>query len=120
LLPFSVANLHDILAPTGYRGASAELMQELARLPRNAQVLSDEPGFVYRANLRTPHLLNDPSVKRIDQHLLTTGMIADAARDPAVCAVIVWSDRFGRDLPGLPDALHDAGLDIARTWPGNR
>ena len=66
-------------------------------------MISDEPGFVYRADLRTPRLLNDPSVKRIDQHLLTTDMVADAARDPDVCAVVVWSDRFGRDLPGLPD-----------------
>ena len=31
LLPFSVAHLHDILGPTGYRGASAELMQRAAR-----------------------------------------------------------------------------------------
>jgi hypothetical protein len=120
LIPFSVASLHDILRPTGYRGASAELMQALERLPRNAQVISDEPGFVYRANLRTPRLLNDPSVKRIDQHLLTTAMIARAARSPAVCAVVVWSARFGRDLPGLPDALRAAGLEITQTWAGNR
>jgi Dolichyl-phosphate-mannose-protein mannosyltransferase len=120
LIPFSVANLHDILRPTGYRGASAELMASLARLPRNAQVISDEPGFVYRANLRTPRLLNDPSVKRIDQHLLTTPMIARAARNPAVCAVVVWSARFGRDLQGLPDALRAAGLQVAQTWDGNK
>ena len=30
LIPWSVANLHDILWPTGYRGASAQLMQHAA------------------------------------------------------------------------------------------
>ena len=84
-------------------------------MPRiNAQVISDEPGFVYRANLRTPRLLNDPSVKRIDQHLLTVPMIASALRDQAVCAVVVWSPRFGRDLPGLC-AAHAVG-DREEGW----
>lgn len=120
LIPWSAANLHDVLWPTGYRGASAQLMQQLRALPRNAEVISDEPGFVYRANLRTPKLLNDPSVKRIDQHLLTTPMIATAVRDHAVCAVVVWSPRFGRDLPGLPAALRAGGLEVAQQWSGNR
>lgn len=120
LIPWSAVNLRDVLLPTGYRGASAQLMESLAQLPRNAQVISDEPGFVYRANLHTPPLLNDPSVKRIDQHLLTTAMVARAARNPAVCAVVVWSTRFGRDLPGLPDALREAGLAKRVTYGGDR
>ncbi len=111
LVPWSVANLHDILWPTGYRGDAAELMRELNALPRHAWVISDEPGFVYRAGLRTPPLLNDPSVKRIDQGLLTTDVVADAAADPRVCAVIVWSPRFGEDLPGLPGRLRAGGLE---------
>ena len=120
LAPFSVANLSDILHPTGYRGASAQLMHALEALPGNAQAISDEPGFVYRAGLRTPKLMNDASVKRIDQHLLTTAMVGDAASDPQVCAVVVWSDRFGRDLPGLPAALRRAGLEVAHTYGGVR
>jgi 4-amino-4-deoxy-L-arabinose transferase-like glycosyltransferase len=111
LVPWSVANLHDILWPTGYRGDAAALMRELNALPDNAWVISDEPGFVYRAGLRTPPLLNDPSVKRIDQKLLTTDMVADAAADPRVCAVIAWSPRFGRDLPGLAQRLRADGLE---------
>ena len=110
LTPLSVANLRDILHPTGYRGTSAQLMHTLDALPGDAQVISDEPGFVYRAGLSTPALLNDPSVKRIDQHLLTTAMVATAAASPRVCAVVVWSSRFGNDLPGLPDALVGDGL----------
>jgi hypothetical protein len=117
--PFSVANLHDVLWPTGYRGDAAALMRELKALPRDAWVISDEPGFVYRAGLRTPPLLNDPSVKRIDQKLLTTDMVADAAADPRVCAVVVWSPRFGRDLPGLAGRLSADGLE-PRPFRGGR
>ena len=52
LVPWSAANLHDILWPTGYRAWSgAEPMQHLKALAHNVQVISDEPGFVYRANL---------------------------------------------------------------------
>jgi hypothetical protein len=119
LVPWSVANLHDILWPTGYRGAAAALMHTLNGLPSDALVISDEPGFVYRAGLRTPPLLNDPSVKRIDQGLLTTDMVADAAADPRVCAVVVWSARFAHDLPGLADRLRADGL-VPHSYGGDR
>ena len=119
LVPWSVANLHDILWPTGYRGAAAALMHTLNGLPHDAWVISDEPGFVYRAGLRTPPLLNDPSVKRIDQGLLTTDMVADAAADRRVCAVVVWSARFARDLPGLADRLRADGL-VPQSFGGDR
>jgi 4-amino-4-deoxy-L-arabinose transferase-like glycosyltransferase len=119
LIPWSVANLHDILWPTGYRGDAAELMRELEALPHDAWVISDEPGFVYRAGLRTPALLNDPSQKRIDQQLLTTDMVADAAADPRVCAVVVWSPRFARELPGLAERLAADGLE-PRVFGGDR
>lgn len=118
--PWSVHNLRSILEPTGYRGNAAALMLALRELPTNAQVISDEPGFVYRAGLRTPKLMNDASVKRIDQHLLTTASVSHAASDPHVCAVVVWSARFGRDLPGLPAALRRAGLARADTYGGVR
>ena len=119
LVPWSVANLHDILWPTGYRGAAAALMHTLKGLPHDAWVISDEPGFVYRAGLRTPPLLNDPSVKRIDQGLLTTDMVADAAADRRVCAVVVWSARFARDLTGLADRLRADGL-VPQSFGGDR
>jgi hypothetical protein len=119
LVPISVHNLHDILWPTGYTGAAAELMNTLQSLPHNALAISDEPGFLYRANLRTPPLLNDPSVKRIDQGLLTTDMVAEAAADHRVCAVVVWSARFARDLPGLAPRLAAAGLQ-PHSYGGDR
>ncbi len=94
-------------------------MRELRALPSGAWVISDEPGFVYRAGMRTPPLLNDPSIKRIDQKLLTTDTVADAAADPRVCAVVVWSRRFARDLPGLADRLAAEGLE-PRSFGGDR
>lgn len=120
LVPWSTHNLRTILAPTGYRGDAAAVMNSLRALPDDAQVISDENGFVYRAGLRTPKLMNDTSVKRIDQHLLTTASVARAAADPRVCAVVVWSSRFGRDLPGLPVALRRAGLVPADRYGGGR
>ncbi|MDQ1509943.1 MAG: hypothetical protein QOG50_1787 [Actinomycetota bacterium] len=120
LVPWSVHNLQSILRPTGYRGDEAALMQQLRALPSDAQVISDDPGFVFRAGLRTPRLMNDASAKRIAQHLLTTASVAHAAADSRVCAVVVWTTRFGRDLPGLPAALRRAGLVPADRYRGHR
>jgi 4-amino-4-deoxy-L-arabinose transferase-like glycosyltransferase len=120
LLPWSVHNLRSVLTPTGYRGDAAAVMHTLRGFPAGSQVISDEPGFVYRAGLSTPKLMNDPSVKRIAQHLLTTSSVGHAAADPRVCAVVVWSARFGRDLPGLPAALRAAGLVEADRYGGDR
>jgi hypothetical protein len=121
LAPWSAHNLTSILHPAGYRGDAAALMHTLRALPRDARVISDDPGFVYRAGLRTPKLMNDTSVKRIDQHLLTTKSIAHSlATDPHACAVVVWSTRFGRDLPGFPAALRAEGFEQAHTYTHNR
>ena len=107
LAPWSVHNLHSILVPSGYRGEDAALMIRLRALPSDAQVISDDPGYVYRAGLRTPKLMNDTSQKRIDQHMLTTASVAHSAADPHVCAVVVWTVRFAHELHGLPAALRD-------------
>jgi hypothetical protein len=120
LLPWSVHNLQSILRPTGYRGDEAALMIRLRALPSDAQAISDDPSFVYRAGLSTPKLMNDASAKRIAQHLLTTASVARAASDPRVCAVVVWTTRFSRDLPGLPAALLRAGLVSADRYPHDR
>jgi hypothetical protein len=120
LAPWAANNLHSILVPRGYRGDEAALMIRLRALPRDSLAISDDPGFVYRAGLRTPRLMNDTSQKRIDQHLLTTATVARAAADPRVCAVVVWTKRFGSDLPGLPLALRRAGLIPADRYPQDR
>lgn len=113
-------HLSDVLLPRDYRGDEAELVATLRELPGDMKVISDEPGFVWRAGLITVPYLNDTSIKRIDQGQITTATVADAAAEPDVCGVVVWSNRFGDELPGLPDALRDAGLTVVRTWPRDR
>ena len=54
-------------------------------------------------------MLNDNAQARIYQHLLTTKMVADGAAEPKTCAVVMWSRRFSRNLPGLRDALRAQG-----------
>jgi hypothetical protein len=120
LVPWSAHNLQSILRPTGYRGDDAALMIRLKALPSDALVISDDPGFVFRAGLSTPKLMNDTSAKRIAQHLLTTESVARAAADTRVCAVVVWTSRFAHDLPGLPAALLRAGMVPADRYPHDR
>jgi hypothetical protein len=120
LAPWAAHNLHSILVPSPYRGDDAALMIRLRSLPANAEVISDDPGFVYRAGLRTPKLMNDTSQKRIDQHMLTTASVAHAAADRHVCAVVVWTERFARELHGLPAALRNAGLVPADRYAHDR
>ena len=41
-------------------------------------------------------------------------------RRPRVCAVVVWSTRYGHDLPGLPAALQQRGYTIEHRYGGVR
>ena len=65
--------------------------------------------------------MNDASVKRIDQHLLTTADGRARGRGPSACAR--WScGRRGSaaTCPGLPAALRRDGLVVAHTYGGLR
>jgi hypothetical protein len=93
---------------------------DMRTLPKGAWVISDEPGLVWRAGRRTPAALVDGSVLRVLEHIVTTDVVARAASDEHVCAVVVWSTRYGRDLPGLPEALRNDGYEIAHRYGGVR
>lgn len=95
LIPHAVTTA-DILWPDAYEGAEAEAAAALEQLPDHAYAISDEPGFVWRAGLRTPDALVDASILRIESERITASSLAGAARDPRVCAVLVWSQRFQR------------------------
>ena len=41
--------------------------------------------------------------------------LADAAAEPEVCAVVVWSGRFG-GMDSLPSRLDDLGFEVAQTY----
>jgi hypothetical protein len=101
--------LHDILWPAAPSGDEAAVVAHLRALPKGAWVISDEPGLAWRADRRVPASLVDGSVLRIDEHLVTTTTVALAAADTRVCAVVVWTSRYGSGLPGLPGALQHDG-----------
>lgn len=107
LIPHAVTTA-DILWPDRYEGPEAAAAAALEPLPEHAFAVSDEPGFVWRAGLRTPDDLVDTSILRIESERITASSLIEAARDPRVCGVLVWSQRFQRfdlgdrltDLPG--------------------
>jgi hypothetical protein len=104
-----VVGVGDIVRPGGYRGADAALEHRLTALPPDARVISDEPGFPWRAGRRVPDGFVDVSVKQFDQGRITEADVVRAARHPGVCAVLVTSDeRLGR-YRALPQRLADAG-----------
>lgn len=110
------AGVTGILWPGGYTGEAARAHRDLAVLPDGALALSDEPGFVWRAGLRTPDDLVDASILRIRQGRITAASVSRAASDPRVCAVLVWSHRFGDlDLGSRLD-----GYEVAATYGGPR
>jgi hypothetical protein len=119
-IPWWAVHLGDVLIPRDYRGDEAALVHELRALPSGAKVITDEPGFAWRAGRLLPDNLNDASIKRIDQGLVTTEVIADAAQEHDVCAVAIWSNRYGSELPDLPAALEDAGFEQTRTFAHDR
>ncbi len=108
-VPLQAYQISGLVWPHGYRGADAEVITKLQALPHDARVISDVQGFVWESGHTTPRLLNDNAQARIYQHLLTTQMVADGAAEPKTCAVVMWSRRFSRNLPGLRDALRTQG-----------
>jgi 4-amino-4-deoxy-L-arabinose transferase-like glycosyltransferase len=120
LVPWWAIHLHDILWPAPAHGAEAAVVAQMRALPKGAWVISDEPGLAWRAGRRVPAALVDGSVLRIDEHLVTTPIVARAAGDPRVCAVVVWTSRYGSGLPGLPSALSADGYTITRRYSGAR
>ncbi len=110
------AGVTGILWPGGYTGEAARAHRDLAALPGDALALSDEPGFVWRAGLRAPDDLVDASILRIEQGRITAASVSRAASDPRVCAVLVWSHRFGDlDLGPRLD-----GYEVTATYGGPR
>jgi hypothetical protein len=109
LLPLQIAEVASIVWPHGYRGPQAQLIAALKALPHGSQVISDSQGYVWQSGHVTPRWLNDNSMSRIQEHDLTTAMVAAGAAEPSTCAVVISSTRFGVALPGLRDALAAQG-----------
>ncbi|MDQ2678227.1 MAG: glycosyltransferase family 39 protein [Actinomycetota bacterium] len=110
-VPMAVVQLDGLLAPAEYSGTEAEILAELRQLPRDAWVISDEPGVVWRAGLRTTDDLVDPSMLRRQQERYTEQSLIDDASDPRICAVVAISEqRFGH-FGGLAEGLATEGFE---------
>ncbi len=103
-----------ILWPHGYRGSEAAVVARIRELPRDALVISDDPGLAWRAGHGPPGDFADPSFQRIEQGRITEGSVARAAASPEVCGVVVSSPQhFGR-LVGLGPRLGTEGYRAER------
>jgi len=113
LSPWWVSNVHEILWPGSYDHDEQAVVDRLRELPDGAWVISDDPGFAWRAERRVPGNFVDVSEKREQQGQITAKVISRAAVKPQVCAIVVWSDhRFG-SLPALPRLLREDGYKVA-------
>jgi hypothetical protein len=105
---YHVVHVRPILWPEDPSPSEAAARADLAALPDGAWAISDEPGYGYREGMRAPAYLVDASVTRVLQDRITAPIIAEHAADPQVCAVLVWSHRYGR-FTDLPDLLTESG-----------
>jgi len=117
VVPYHLVHLSEVLWPAPPGPALAAARADLRGLPRRAEAISDDPGVVWRAGRRTPPDLVDTSILRIDSGRITAASLTRAAADRHVCAVLVWSRRFG-DLHALPDGLRRLGYADARAYGG--
>jgi len=118
-LPWYVVNVHTMLWPSPYRGEDAAAVGRIRALPQGAWAISDEPTFIWRADRRTPGNLVDSSIKRIQEKLVTATTVARGAAKPQVCAVVVWTSRFG-SFSTLPRLLTDEGYEPVARYGGPR
>jgi hypothetical protein len=101
-----------ILWPEPYLEAEAQAVEQLQDLPAGALAISDDPGLVYRAGRSTPPDWVDGSILLVETERITEDSIVAEAERPEVCAVVVWSGRWG-DFEHLPERLADAGYSVA-------
>jgi 4-amino-4-deoxy-L-arabinose transferase-like glycosyltransferase len=116
-VPYHVVHLAEVLWPAPPGPALAAAQADLRALPPGALVISDDPGVVWRAGRRTPDDLVDTSILRIESRRLTAPSLRSAAAVRPVCAVLVWSHRFG-DLSTLPALLEDRGYRPTARYGG--
>jgi hypothetical protein len=114
---YHAVHLSEVLWPAPPGEALARARADLRALPPGAQVISDDPGVVWRAGRRTPDDLVDTSILRIESRRLTAPSLARASVVDPVCAVLVWSHRFG-DLTTLPGLLEDRGYRPTARYGG--
>jgi 4-amino-4-deoxy-L-arabinose transferase-like glycosyltransferase len=118
-LPWYVVNVHTMLWPEAYSRDQADAVARIRALPPGAWAISDDPALVWRADRRTPGNLVDASIKRIQEGMVTAHTVARGAALPQVCAVVVWSSRYG-EFTTLPHLLADEGYHVVAGYGGPR
>ncbi|HEU5300613.1 MAG TPA: glycosyltransferase family 39 protein [Acidimicrobiia bacterium] len=118
LTPWWFHNTSDIVWPDAYPAAEAAIVERLRALPAGAMVISDDPGFAWRAERRVPPNFVDVSMKRFQQGQLTAAVVGRAAADAEVCAVLVLSPARLGSLPDLHRRLRAAGYEVASRSAG--
>jgi hypothetical protein len=118
-LPWYIVNVHTMLWPEAYPRDQADAVARIRALPPGAWAISDDPQLVWRADRRTPGNLVDTSIKRIQEKMVTPRTVAHGAALPQVCAVVVWSSRFG-NFSNLPHLLADEGYHVVAGYGGPR
>ncbi len=118
LAPWWVVNVRPMLWPEPYSRSEEAVVERLRDLPADAWVISDDPGFAWRADRRVPGDYVDVSMKRFQQRALTRSDVLRDADDRRVCAVLIWSgDRLG-SLDDLGEGLEDLGFEAVARYPG--
>jgi hypothetical protein len=118
-LPLYLSFATEFLTPGGYAGDEDAVVTALAALPDDAKAISDEPGQVWRSGHETPPDLVDASELRTKTGRITAASLAAEAAADDVCAVVVWSSRFG-DLDGLPALLEREGYEESERFDEKR
>ncbi len=118
LTPWGFSHTRDIVWPDAYPASEAAIVERLRALPSDAMVISDDPGYAWRAERRVPANFVDVSKKRFQQGQLTTAVVGRAAAHRDVCAVLVWSPERLGSLADLPARLERDGYEVATRLPG--
>jgi hypothetical protein len=118
VMPWYWTNVHSMLWPDPYNKAESAAVDWLRNLPNGSLAISDEPGFLWRADRLTVPYFDDSSVKRIEQGQVTAAKLAEAAAKPDVCGVLVWTSRYAN--LDLGPRLADAGYEVTARYGGPR
>ena len=110
-----VVQFGGLLRPGHYSTQEQAAVDTLRMLPRDAFVVTDEPGLAWQANRKIPSWLVDPGIKRFFGDDLKVGprSVYAAIQDTRVCAVVIWTFRYGSKLPSLTNKLELNGFTPA-------
>jgi 4-amino-4-deoxy-L-arabinose transferase-like glycosyltransferase len=118
VMPWYLSNVHPMLWPDPYNRAEQAAVDGLRDLPSGSLAISDEPGFLWRADRLTVPYFDDSSIKRIEQGQITAVKLQNAAAKPNVCGVLVWTSRYGN--LDLGPRLAQVGYEVRARYGGPR